>query len=187
MADQQTGEQTATTFHAFLGCSLDGFIAGPNGELDWLLEFDERLGETGYDAFFASVGALAMGRATFETMRDSNPEYYKGKPIHVLSASMPAGPQPAMGQSSVTVHSDIASLREALAAAGVRRAYVDGGRTVQAFIAAGLLADIIITRVPALIGEGIPLFGPVPAVIHPTLVETREINAGAVQSTYRFD
>lgn len=184
--DNTTGANATTTFHAFLGCSLDGFIAGPHGELDWLLEFDERLGETGYDDFFASVDVLAMGRATFETMRDSDPEFYRGKPIHVLSATLPAGTQPAMGRSSVTVYPDIPALREALAAAGVRRAYVDGGRTVQAFIAEGLLTDIIITRVPVLIGDGIPLFGSVPAPVYPTLVDTRQINAGAVQSTYRF-
>ena len=176
----------ATTFHAFLGCSLDGFIAGPHGELDWLLAFDERLGDAGYEDFFGSVDVLAMGRASYETMRDSDPEFYRGKPIHVLSTTMPPGPQPAMGRSSVTVHPDIAGLREALATAGVRRAYVDGGRTVQAFIAEGLLADIIITRVPVLIGDGIPLFGGVPAPVYPTLVDSRQINAGAVQSTYRF-
>ncbi|MBW9092577.1 dihydrofolate reductase family protein [Microbacterium jejuense] len=176
----------ATTFHAFLGCSLDGFIAGPHGELDWLLAFDERLGDAGYEDFFASIDVLAMGRASYDTMRNSDPEFYRGKPIHVLSTTMPAGPQPAMGRSSVTVHPDIASLREALATAGVRRAYVDGGRTVQAFIAEGLLADIIITRVPVLIGDGIPLFGAVPAAVYPTLVDSRQINAGAVQSTYRF-
>ena len=50
------------TFHAFLGCSLDGFIAGPHGELDWLTVFDP----AGYDDFFSSIDALAMGRATYE-------------------------------------------------------------------------------------------------------------------------
>jgi dihydrofolate reductase len=174
------------TFHAFLGCSLDGFIAGPNGELDWLFEFDEQLGDTGYDNFFASIDALAMGRATYETMRDSDPNFYRGTPIHVLSGAMLAGPQPALGRSSVTVHADITNLRAALAAAGVRRTYVDGGRTVQGFIAEGLLADIIITRLPILIGEGVPLFGALPARMYPTLESTRLLDAGAVQATYRF-
>ena len=64
--------------------------------------------------------------------------------------------------------------------------YADGGRTVQSFLAGGLLDDIIITRVPVLLGTGIPLFGPVPAPVHATLVDTRELPAGAVQSTYRF-
>jgi dihydrofolate reductase len=176
-----------TTFHAFLGCSLDGFIAGPGGELQWLTDFDERLGDTGFDEFFASVDALVMGRATYETIRGFDPESYRGVPIHVLSTTMPAGPQPALGASAVTVHPDIASVRAALDEEAVQRAYADGGRTVQAFLAAGLLTDIVITRVPVLIGEGIPLFGPVASPLHATLGGTRRLGAGAVQSTYRFE
>lgn len=170
------------TFHAFLGCSLDGYIAGPNGELDWLTVFDS----TGYDAFFASVDAMVMGRHTYDVMRDLAPEYYQGMPIHVLSASLPAGPQPDMGDSSITVHADIDSLRAAFAESDVKRVYADGGRTVQNLIAAGLLADLTVTRVPVLIGEGIPLFGSEPGPFRPHLVDSFTTEQGAVQSTYRF-
>lgn len=176
-----------TTFHAFLGCSLDGFIAGPNGELSWLTDFDERLGDTGFDEFFGSVDTLVTGRTTYETMRDFDPGFYRGIPIHVLSTTMPAGPGEPMGASPVTVHSDLPSLVAALAEAGVQRAYVDGGRTVQSFLAAGLLTDLVITRVPVLIGQGIPLFGPLSAPLPVTLEDTRRLGAGAVQSRYRFD
>jgi dihydrofolate reductase len=175
-----------TTFHAFLGCSLDGFIAGPNGELNWLTDFDERLGDTGYDQFFASVDALVMGRNTYETMQNLDPAFYNGIPIHVLSTTLPAGPQRAMGRSMVTIHPDVSSVPAAFAEAGVRRAYVDGGRAVQAFLAAGLLSDIIITRVPVLIGEGVPLFGPIASPLPAILEDTRRLDAGAVQSRYRF-
>ena len=81
-----------TTFCAFLGCSLDGFIAGTKGELDWLTSFDN----TGYEEFFASVEALAMGRSTYEVMAKSAPDYYRGKPIHVLSSTLTPGPLPNM-------------------------------------------------------------------------------------------
>jgi dihydrofolate reductase len=175
-----------TTFHAFLGCSLDGFIAGPHGELDWLTTFDDRLGDTGYDAFFAATDAMVMGRSTYDTMREIGPEFYGETPVYVLSTTLPAGRQPNLGRSAVTVYADLPALRAALKADGVGRAYVDGGRTVQTFLAAGLLGDLVITRVPVIIGEGIPLFGPVPAPVPAELVETRQLNAGAVQSTYRF-
>lgn len=171
-----------TTFHAFLGCSLDGYIAGPAGELDWLTVFDN----TGYDAFFASVDAMAMGRSSYDTMRDMAPDYYRGMPIHVLSATLPAGVRPNMGDSPVTVHPDIPSLRAALARAGVKRAYADGGRTVQSLLAAGLLADLTVTRVPVLIGSGIPLFGPLPDPVRAELVTSITTSQGAVQSVYRF-
>jgi dihydrofolate reductase len=175
-----------TTFHAFLGCSLDGFIAAPGGDLQWLSDFDESLGDTEFDEFFDSIDALVMGRTTYETMRGFDPQVYKGVPIHVLSTTMAAGPRPGLGASAVTVHADIPSVRAELDEAGVRRAYADGGRTVQAFLKAGLLTDIVITRVPVLIGDGIPLFGSLPSPVHATLVGTRRLDAGAVQSTYRF-
>jgi dihydrofolate reductase len=171
-----------TTFHAFLGCSLDGYIAGPNGELDWLTVFDN----TGYDDFFGTVDALAMGRATYDVMRAFGRDYYRGMPMHVLSTTLPAGTHPDMGRSFVTVHPDIRSLRARLADAGAKRVYVDGGRTVQAFLAAGLLSDLIVTRVPVLLGAGIPLFGPLASPVRAHLIESHATNDGAVQSVYRF-
>lgn len=171
-----------TTFHAFLGCSLDGYIAGPNGELHWLTVFDN----TGYEEFFSSIDALAMGRTSYDVMRKTAPDYYRGKPIHVLSTTMPAGSHPDMGRSAVTVHPDIPSLQATLADAGAKRAYADGGQTVQAFLAAGLLSDLTVTRVPVLLGAGIPLFGLLPEPVHPQLIESRSTNDGAVQSVYSF-
>ena len=175
-----------TTFHAFLGCSLDGFIAGPAGELSWLTDFDEVLGDTGFDAFFASIEALAMGRVTYEAMLQFDPAFYRGVPIHVLSRTLDEGAHPNLGRSTVTVHPDLPALVDALTAAHVTRAYADGGRTVQALLAAGLLADLVLTRVPVLLGEGVPLFGRLPAPMPAQLESVRQLPAGAVQSTYRF-
>ncbi|OLT54683.1 dihydrofolate reductase family protein [Cellulosimicrobium sp. CUA-896] len=174
------------TFHAFLGCSIDGFIAGPDDDIGWLVAFDDVLGETGYDDFFGSVDAVVMGRRSYEVISASGPGFYGTTPVHVLSQTLPSGPRPRLGESAVTVHPDVPALQTALAEAGVARAYVDGGRTVQGFLSAGLLSDIVITRVPVLVGDGIPLFGPVPAPIPAELVESRVLGAGAVQSVYRF-
>jgi dihydrofolate reductase len=170
------------TFHAFLGCSLDGYIAGPNGELDWLTSFDN----TGYEAFFGSVQALAMGRATYEVMRGSAPDYYRGMPIHVLSSTLTPGARRDMGRSPVVVHHDVPSLRASLEEAGIERAYADGGRTVQTFLAAGQLSDLTVTRVPVVLGHGLPLFGPVADTVQAQLVSSRTTDQGAVQSVYRF-
>lgn len=170
------------TFHAFLGCSLDGYIAGPDGELDWLTVFDN----TGYDAFFDSIDVMAMGRSSYDTIRAMDPDYYRGKPIHVLSTTLPAGSQAVMGDSPVTTHRDIDSLTAALSSAGAERVYVDGGRTVQAFLAAGMLSDLTVTRVPVVLGGGIPLFGSVPAPVTARLRESAATAQGAVQSVYEF-
>lgn len=171
-----------TTFHAFLGCSLDGYIALPDGGIDWLTEF----APTGFEEFFAGMDALAMGRATYAVMRDSMPNYYRGTPITVLSRTLPVGPAPDMGRSRVHVCPSLSQLRAEFAEAGVARVYADGGKTVQSFLAAGLLNELTITRVPVLLGDGIPLFGKLPGPRQATLLSSVTTEEGAVQSRYRF-
>ena len=73
-----------------------------------------------------------------------------------------------------------------LKARGFKHAYIDGGITIQRFLAAGLIDRLVITRVPVLIRAGIPLFGPVPRDISLRHVRTRCYNGGLVQSEYEF-
>jgi dihydrofolate reductase len=67
---------------------------------------------------------------------------------------------------------------------GFKHAYIDGGITIQRFLAAGLIDRLVITRVSVLIGEGIPLFGPVPSDISLGHVATRCYDGGLVQNEY---
>jgi riboflavin biosynthesis pyrimidine reductase len=71
-----------------------------------------------------------------------------------------------------------------LAGRGIGHIYVDGGITIQGFLQAGLIQRLIITRVPVLIGSGIPLFGSLPRDILVTHVATRQYASGLVQSEY---
>jgi dihydrofolate reductase len=71
-----------------------------------------------------------------------------------------------------------------LDAQGVRHAYVDGGVTIQRFLRAGLIQRLIVTRVPVLIGQGIPLFGALDADVPLRHVATRSYASGLVQSEY---
>lgn len=167
----------------FVGTSLDGFIARPNGSYDFLLgEGGGEPGDHGYDAFIATVDALVMGRRTYDVVRAFERWPYGEKPVFVLS-SRPLGPPP----SGVTVErltgapADIVSQLEAR---GFRHLYVDGGMTIQRFLEAGLIQRVVISRVPVLIGTGIPLFGPVQRDIRLTHVATREFPGGMVQSEY---
>ena len=72
----------------------------------------------------------------------------------------------------------------ALEQRGIKHIYVDGGVTIQRFLEAGLIQRIIITRIPVLLGTGIPLFGPLSHDIHLTHVATRTFKGGLVQSEY---
>lgn len=79
-----------------------------------------------------------------------------------------------------------ADILSQLAASGTRHVYVDGGITIQGFLRAGLIQRLVITRVPVLIGDGIPLFGALPRDIRLRHVATRHYPSGLVQSEYHL-
>lgn len=164
----------------FVGTSVDGFIARANGKLDFLPPGG---GEPhGYDEFMATVDALVMGRKTFETVLTFDSWPYGGKPVIVLS-TRPLAPAP-LGAVVERMSGDPAGIVSQLAARGVQHIYVDGGVTIQRFLQAGLIQHLIITRVPVLIGAGIPLFGALQRDIVLRHVGTRQFASGLVQSEY---
>jgi dihydrofolate reductase len=168
------------TVSVFVGASVDGFIARPNGDLDWLPADG---GEPhGYDEFIASVDAIVIGRKTFETVLAFEAWPYADKRVVVLS-SRPLDLSAAKGvvEQMGGPPDEIVSR---LAATGSRHLYVDGGITVQRFLRAGLVQRLVITRVPVLIGEGIPLFGSLPGDVRLRHVATRHYPSGLVQSEY---
>ncbi len=164
----------------FVGTSLDGFIARANGNLDFLPPGG---GEPhGYDEFMATVDALVIGRKTFETVLTLGAWPYGEKPVIVLS-SRPLAPAPS-GAVVERLSGAPADIVSQLAARGIHHIYVDGGVTIQRFLQAGLIQRLIITRVPVLIGAGVPLFGPLPRDIRLQHVTTRPYKSGLVQSEY---
>ncbi len=166
----------------FVGTSLDGFIARADGELDFLPTGG---GEPhGYDEFIASVDTIVIGRKTFETVLTMSPWPYGEKRVVVLS-SRPVDLSAASGGKVEQMAGDPAQIVSQLAASGARHVYVDGGITIQGFLRAGLVQRLVITRVPVLIGEGIPLFGALPHDIRLRHVATRQFPSGLVSSEYQ--
>jgi dihydrofolate reductase len=170
----------------FVGVSLDGYIARPNGDLDWLMgEGGGDSEEYGYNEFIADIDAIVMGRNTFEKVLTLDKWYYGNKRLVVLS-HRPVDLTVARARGGV-VEQMAGSPEETvakLAAAGASRLYVDGGITIQEFLRAGLIHRLIISRLPVLIGEGIPLFGSLPRDIRLSHVATRTFSGGMVQSEY---
>lgn len=164
----------------FVGTSLDGFMARTNGELDFLPPGG---GEPhGYDEFMDTVDALVIGRNTFDTVLAFDPWPYGNKPVFVLSTRpLPPAPSGAVVEHLSGAPTEIVSL---LAARGIRHIYVDGGITIQRFLQAGLIQRLVVTRVPVLIGTGIPLFGPLQSDIILSHIRTRQYTSGLVQSEY---
>jgi len=171
-------------FSVFIATSLDGFIARPDGAIDWLpVPGPEEPEGYGYPAFMETVDCVVMGRKTFETILHFDPWPYGEKRLIVLSTTMETIPQQAEGRAELFNGSPEA-LSVKLAAEGVRRVYLDGGKTIQGFLRAGMVSDILITCIPVLIGEGLPLFGPLPGDVALKHERTRTYPNGFVQSVY---
>jgi len=164
----------------FLGLSVDGFIARPDGDLSWLTSRGEAAGDAGFTPFVESVDALIMGRGTYDVIAGETEWPYLGRPVHVLSSRLAVD-----ADSRITVHVGLDEAVAALSAAGYRRVYVDGGRTVGSFLAAGLIDELTLSRVPVLIGQGPSLFGPLPTDVDLEHVRTEVLTGGMVQTTYR--
>jgi dihydrofolate reductase len=164
----------------FVGVSLDGFIARPNGEFDFLPEGG---GEPhGYDEFIATVDVIVMGRNTFEVVL-AMPEWPYGS-NRVVVLSHRALDLSAVGEQVEQMAGNPAEIIAKLASQGARHLYVDGGVTIQDFLRAGLIQRITITRVPVLIGNGIPLFGPLEQDIRLHHLATHSYKSGLVKSEY---
>jgi dihydrofolate reductase len=165
----------------FMGTSLDGFIARRNGEFDFLPTGG---GEPhGYDEFIATVDVIVMGRGTFETVLKMSPWPYGEKRVVVLS-SRRLDLTMVRGGVVEQMAGEPAEIVAKLAAQGSKHVYVDGGITVQGFLRAGLVQRLTITRVPVLIGDGIPLFGSLAQDVQLRHLGTRQYASGLVTSEY---
>ena|ERR1700683_2443437 len=166
----------------FIGTSVDGFIARHNGNFDFLpVDGGE---PHGYNEFIATVDALVIGRKTFETVLAFSTWPYGDKRVVVLS-SQPLDFSAVRGGRVEQMSRTPAEIVAKLEASGTRHIYLDGGITIQRFLRVGLVNRLIITRVPVLIGEGIPLFGSLPRDVRLTHVATQHYASGLVKSEYQ--
>lgn len=171
----------------FIATSVDGFIARRDGALDWLTKpefLDQRGLGLPYERFIATVDAIVMGRKTFETARDFPEWPYEGRTVVVLSARELALP-PRLHGKVVADGGAPAAIAARLAAAGHRHLYIDGGQTIRRFLAAGLIGELTLTRVPVLLGDGIPLFAADGGDSRLEHLQTSAAANGLVQSRYR--
>ena len=165
----------------FIATSLDGFIAGDDGALEFLSVAEDASTDYGYGEFIATVDAIVMGRATYEVGVGFPVWPYEGQRVIVLTS----------GDSRSSVHGEEfssespTSLVERLGREGVRRIYVDGGATIRSFLAAGLIDDLVISIVPRILGRGIPLFGLGIPSLPLTLESAESYDTGLVQLHYR--
>ena len=175
----------------YIATSLDGFIARENGDLDWLpgtAESGESMADHGqdygYQDFMATVDFLVMGRNSFDKVLTFGEWPYGNTPVIVLSRTLTTLPSHLPPTVELNASSPTELIQQ-LAARGAKHLYIDGGQLIQSFLREGLIQELIITRIPVLLGRGLPLFGQLPADIKLHHLTTQAYPTGLVQSHYQ--
>ena len=169
--------------YVYIAASLDGFIADKDGELDWLMEIpNPDKSDYGFADFMDRVDALVMGRNTFDKVVSFG-EWPYAKPVFVLSNCLKKIPERLMGKVEI-VKGDINDVVKSLNEQGFKNLYIDGGKVIQSFLNDDLIDELIITRIPILLGKGIPLFGDIDHSLKFKHMKTEVLNDMLVKSYY---
>jgi dihydrofolate reductase len=168
----------------YIAISLDGYIATPENGLEWLNTFPNPSdSDYGYHEFMDRVDALVMGRKTFDIVSSFDPWPYTKK-VFVLSRSLKEVPAVLVDQVEI-VTGDISAVVKKINKQGFNKLYIDGGQTIQAFLRKNLIDELIISKLPIILGEGVPLFTPQNLSIKFEHCSTEVFDGGLVKSHYK--
>jgi len=166
----------------YIGTSLDGFIARKDGDIDWLTRFANDEAIHAYEEFMSGIDAIVIGRGTFEKVL-TFPSWPYEKKAFVLSTSIKQVPD--ILREKITVLSmKPKELLNYLSGNGFSSIYVDGGKVIQEFLKEDLIDKLIISKVPVLIGSGIPLFDYLDTDLQFKHIQTQVSSNGLVRSYY---
>jgi len=169
----------------YIATSLDGYIADKNGGIDWLTDIPNPANsDYGYSEFINRIDGIIMGRNTFEKVLSFGDWPYTKK-VFILSNSIKKVPD-NIGTKAKIISGPLTSILEKLKSESYNNLYIDGGKVIQSFLKEGLIDEIIITRIPILLGDGIPLFGKLINPIRFAEVKTEILNKFLVKSYYKI-
>ena len=133
----------------YIATSLDGYIAREDGSIDWLPESSE----SGYDVFYKSIDTVIMGKTTYDQVLTFGVYPYKEKKSFVFSKTQ------QNNDENVEFASDVEKfVKDGFPGAGKTIWLVGGAKIIASFMKQGVVDEIIITKIPILLGKGIPLF-----------------------------
>jgi dihydrofolate reductase len=179
----QDRDPKAPRIRVFIAMSLDGYIAGEGDDLSWLPPPPDDGSDFGYSDFMAEIGALLMGRRTYDVVAAfEGPWPYGDRPVLVTTRR----PLTAVAPSVLAVSGDLpAIVAQAKAAAAGKDVYVDGGQLIRQTLDAGLVDFLTVTVIPVILGRGSPLFAGAERRHPLDLVHSVELPGGLIQLTYR--
>jgi dihydrofolate reductase len=168
----------------YIASSLDGFIAGPGGDLSWLPEPPEGADDDfGWNAFIAQIGCLLMGRGTYDAVAAMGVNWpHSDRPTLVATHRPLVGAPPRVFAASGPIRGLVAQAAEQ---AGGRDVYLDGGDLIRQALDADLVDELVVTLCPVVLGAGHPLFAGSRRRHQLNLRSQRELPGGLVQLTYQ--
>ena len=172
--------------YVYIATSIDGFIATSDGGIDWLREIpNPEKSDYGYSEFINNIDAIVMGRNTFDKVLTFGKWPYS-RPVFVLSKSTFNLPQHLEGKAEI-LNGNVKDLTNQLEDRGYKNLYIDGGKVIQSFLKEDLIDEIIITRIPVILGDGISLFGKIDISLKYRHTKTEIFNDSLVKSCYVRD
>jgi dihydrofolate reductase len=166
----------------YIGTSLDGFIARKDGNIDWLVKFENQEVSDTYREFISGIDAIVIGRGTFEKVL-TFPSWPYEKKVFILSTRIKQIPEALKGKVTV-LSMKPTELLSYLSSEGFSNIYVDGGKVIQGFLKEDCIDELIITTVPVLVGSGISLFGYLDNDLQFNHIRTNVYSNGLVKSHY---
>ena len=169
----------------FIATSLDGYIADKNGQIEWLHQVPNPTSDDmGYAQFMSEIDALIMGRVTFETVLGFDIDWPYQKPVFVLSSTLNEVPK-NLENNVFLMKGDLDEILEKIHSLGHQNLYIDGGTTIQHFLEKDLIDELIITRIPVILGGGTPLFGQLKKSLEFKCIDTKHYVNAIDQAIYR--
>lgn len=170
-------------FSVYIAQSIDGFIAKKDGNIEWLNEFSNKDDDFGFSEFMNKIDAIIMGKNTFEKVVTFGFWPYE-KPVYVLSHSLNKAPKELMGKVHF-INGTVEEIIKILSEKSLMNIYVDGGNVIQSFLKEGKIDNLIITTIPIILGNGIPLFDRIEKELKWKLIDTKIYNNLLVKNIYK--
>ena len=165
----------------FIACSIDGFIARPDGNIDWLQDNAEEGEDCGFASFSKEIDTIIMGRGTYDVVSNFPEWPYKGKKVIVLSNSLKS-----VNAESELYTGELLTLLQDLGKDDTKRIWIDGGQVASQFLDAGLVDEMIITIISIVLGSGIPLFSQIKNEHKCKLISSKSFPNGLAQLKYKL-
>jgi len=168
----------------YIATSLDAFIARPDGNIDWLTSIPSpQTGDYGYAEFLKSIGTTIMGRKTYNEIIGFGVDWpYIGLDSYIVTSDKELKIQSPETYLLTEKIKDFVAKTKSKANKDIW--LIGGGQLITTFINEGILDKMIITIIPKIIGEGIPLFADKPIESNWKLIETKSFDTGVVNLTY---